>query len=1386
MDLPAAPSPARGLWSRRWIRRLTYVIVAGAALAGAGAWLVQRPAVDRWLIGKLDALAREECGLGVQAESLEIHPFQGRILLHNLALGDDLLRARLLEVDLEWATLLHAPYLRRVILQEPVLRLDRARLARIRLKEHPPSSRTPQVRLDRLEIRDGLVQVREPAWGLPRGDFHFQVAGRGVMANQMWVDLRVTSMALGQPGEALEGDLAVAADLTERKVDVQHGEARLGDNRLSFKGSYLFPRHLLNVAASGHLDLVQAQRLAGPGRPPEAWGQVDFQAQAAGTPKSLDWSGSMQGQGLRAKGLPLQAGRLTLSARGGPGEVRLERLEWSGPDGKAEASGTWTARDGYRLEAKVRNVPVAPEAGWARAEFLKGLVAEFSGEAKLPPGPGGTPWSLPGLERLSCHASGQFLQGDRKVGRLEADLEERRWRATQVQLDLPELTFQGSAAGVLGRRGLDSLEAEADLETDARDAAGMLLAWGVGMEGAPGKRVPLDMAGRTQVSCRLGWEASTGIQLSGQVDVEGPRWHGARADRMAASVSIDRDVLRVSDISLSKGDGSASGNLWLTWADLPKGSDQIDMTYQASRLPIREGLRAADLGDLPLDGVGGGTVRLHGPFDHILMEGQGQAQDGQAFGLNVPAVRADFAMDIDGERLQVTHVRVADAPEHLDADPGASAGPLALQGALDMDLKRETWKVDLQGQVDSRLLGLPGPRFQAQVDAHLDGPYTAPLGPIRVPPGQVHITGGRFAQGDQTVEGLEASALFQDGRLTVHAGLAGKPRELVDLEAVQQGADRATGSLAVNLGPDSADTAQLASRLTGNFLKDARCTFYAQGDWNAKGLQWRGTMDRLSSQFEGFSLVQSRPGKFQGDLAGMDVDLELEGRTPAGPGAAPVSQGAAYPLHQRAPGHRAAVAASNMTLSGHLPFSGQGTMALELAGASNLANLKTLMDRVVQPGQYSLMADLHPEGSAQFDLKLGGTFSETTLDGTLTLTGGRAVVHSYPLSLENLDFTAQFQGRDIIIPKSAPLRGTLAQGALTAWGRVSWHLGGISSYDLHASVENFQMRDIPTGFEVLGSLDANLKGSDQNGGLLSGSIWAQRTLYRAEINLSDLILANGLGAVTGLTTTDPSDPLNRIDLDLDVNLGEPWELDTNLLKLQGRFRGPFRIRGNLAQPGLQGRMELLPGGRVVNVFPAGDIILERGTVDFQDPTAFNPSIDVQGQIDIPPYLVTLTINGTLDHLEAHPYSTPSLRQDEIFAILINPSAVTTVGGPPGTSSQTAMNSGLASTGSGLLTSLALANFQEQLRRNLNLDRVNVAVRTETGTPEATLTVGKTVNVFGYHTPLVFTRDKQGEVTTISGQVEWRFGNFVFRLGASQSTADSMAPSGEIRHTWSPR
>ena len=387
------------------------------------------------------------------------------------------------------------------------------------------------------------------------------------------------------------------------------------------------------------------------------------------------------------------------------------------------------------------------------------------------------------------------------------------------------------------------------------------------------------------------------------------------------------------------------------------------------------------------------------------------------------------------------------------------------------------------------------------------------------------------------------------------------------------------------------------------------------------------------------------------------------------------------------------------------------------------------------------------------------------------------------------DFTLRFKGREIEIPKDDPARGLMAQGALTFWGRAKWGSGGFRDYALEASLEEFEFRDVPEGFELQGDLQASLKGSDQGGGLLEGKLQANHMLYRADINLTDILLSSSLAGVSGTSGLDPDDPMARIRLDLDLQLAEPWNFDTNLLKLQGRPLpgSSFRVKGTLARPTLQGKMDLIPGGRVTNLLPAGDIVVERGSIAFTGLTqSLLPQLDILGRVDVAPYVVNLQIRGSLDRLEMNPTSTPALRKDEITAILIDPSLAPTIGSTSSASST--MSYGLAKTSSGLLTTLALADIQERVRRTFNLDRVNVAWRAGgSGASESTVTLGKILTFSDWQLPLVFTQKRTSEVTTLSGQLEWRLGNLVLQLGTtSQSGTSGLNLTGEIRHTWSPK
>ena len=51
---------------------------------------------------------------------------------------------------------------------------------------------------------------------------------------------------------------------------------------------------------------------------------------------------------------------------------------------------------------------------------------------------------------------------------------------------------------------------------------------------------------------------------------------------------------------------------------------------------------------------------------------------------------------------------------------------------------------------------------------------------------------------------------------------------------------------------------------------------------------------------------------------------------------------------------------------------------------------------------------------------------------------------------------------------------------------------------------------------------------------------------------------------------------------------------------------------------------------------------------------------------------------------------------------------------------------------------------------------------------------------------VLSHKKSGELTITTGQVEWRFGDFILQLGASKSGSTGLGMSGDVRHTWSPK
>lgn len=1354
------------LWGRRWVRRVSYVIVAGATTLTVGPWIATRPAVLRWTVSKLDAWAREETGLPLAIGKMEVHPFLGSIVLRDVRLGGDLLTVQRIELQADFPSFFgptHRIFLIRV--ERPRLRLTEAGLAAIHLKERPPrQGPLPQVRLDFLSITGGEIELPEPLRGLPPMRYQFEMKGTGQGSNHLRVDVAGPHLSVKGPGGWERGRLDLNGEFSEAFVRVQEAYLRLGESQVRLNGRLdaKTPQtpERLEARLSGILGLAQAVRWGTTARSPLS-GNLDLDGTLAGSLAAPTWSLGAEGHGLLPANGAFLPGQLDLRATGGLEAIRVGHLRWRSPQGELDLQGTWSRKASPEATLQGRDLDLEAVGRALRLPEFQGVRGTLQAHIHGPQEPS----ALRRPDRWRADLRLALTQGGLAAGTLQATLKDGRATLDPFQLDLASIKASGTGWASLGPHGLVRLGGEGQAEVDANRVARALRAWRV---------ADLDMEGATQAQARFQWNPGTGIALDGSVTIDHPRWHGALADSLQAKVGIQGTELRVTDIDLKKDEGRGGGDLWLTWGRTAPGQKQVDMCFTAFRLPVAEGLRAADLKDgegedLPITGAASGWVRVQGPYARLALNGAAQIESGGVYGIKVPAASSDFRVDLNTLRLRLEDVRIAERPDLLGGPGSAPEGALALSGKADMDLRRWTWSMDLGGRLDTQLLALPGPRIQSQVAARLLGPITRPFGDLDLPEGQIHLSRGRIFFGNQSVEGFEGRVSLDRGRLDGRLAIEGMARPLLDLQVRQAGLDL-TGSLSLTISPESAHTDTLARSLTEDLLEDLSVSATAQGRWKGgRDLAWSGSLDRLAAQFSAFELHQTRPSALRGNALGAEVDITLEGGA-------------------RGPAGAATAQAARVHLSGTVPFLKSSPMAIQAQGGADLAHMKSILDRIMELDEYSFLSELRVQGTSRFDLLAHGTYAEPQLDGTLSLEAGQLHLRGYQ-GVEDLRAEVVLKNRTLAVSEEKPIRGTLAHGELKASGAATWRLGGLDAYALKASLTNFQLRDVPDGLDLQGTLRATLEGTEE-GGLLKGRLRADRLSYQTEVKLADLILRSALSDSGGLVGLDLDDPLERIRLDLDLDLRAPWSFDTNLLKLEGQTDGPFQVLGTLAHPVPKGTLLFQPGGRITNIFPAGDMVVNQGSLTFSEARPLDPLINLQGSVSsIPGYTVNLDIRGTLSNLSIVPTSTPSLRQDEIVAILINPGNVANVGTAGASSgvTQGAITSGLASAGSGLISTLAFAPLQEQLRRTLGLDRVNVAVRTTTlGTTETEVTLGKSINLLGQRSAFVVSHKKSGELSITSGQVEWRFGNFILQLGASKGGSDGLNPSGEIRHTWSPK
>jgi len=182
-------------------------------------------------------------------------------------------------------------------------------------------------------------------------------------------------------------------------------------------------------------------------------------------------------------------------------------------------------------------------------------------------------------------------------------------------------------------------------------------------------------------------------------------------------------------------------------------------------------------------------------------------------------------------------------------------------------------------------------------------------------------------------------------------------------------------------------------------------------------------------------------------------------------------------------------------------------------------------------------------------------------------------------------------------------------------------------------------------FEVLPDLDARLSGTWRlNGPVddlnLSGDLVVDRMNLTTKDHLATILLS-WIGS-TGQSTAE-----GGLSLNLHVDAEETIDLRSPFVRLKGS--AGLEVTGTSNRPGLVGQVEVLEGGEATLLGNRYEI--ERGSLNFSNPEAIDPFIDLQASTWVQDYQVTVQLAGTLDRFVSTAVSTPPLSLPDIYSLL---------------------------------------------------------------------------------------------------------------------------------------
>lgn len=375
--------------------------------------------------------------------------------------------------------------------------------------------------------------------------------------------------------------------------------------------------------------------------------------------------------------------------------------------------------------------------------------------------------------------------------------------------------------------------------------------------------------------------------------------------------------------------------------------------------------------------------------------------------------------------------------------------------------------------------------------------------------------------------------------------------------------------------------------------------------------------------------------------------------------------------------------------------------------------------------------------------RVGGTLSRPQVNGQADLADGRFLPPAIPNSVEHLRALVWFYPETVVLDR---LDAAFAGGTVTASGRVDLAAAQRPlGYRFEAAARNIAPR-WPAGWQLRGDADLSLA-STAEGRQLRGEVRLDRIWYLQDIDLSPAQLVQRMLARNRVEVAVTDEPLLTTALGIVVRGPDALRVRNNLARLSGD--ADLVVRGTLARPVVFGQVALEPGGTAT--YGGNVYTLERGTINFANPSRIEPLLDVVARTRVSEYAVVVNLSGSLERLTTSFSSDPPLPDLDILGLLTT--GAPTEGGvlsdlapEPGAPSRESVAAGA------LLYGQAAALLTERVGKLFGFDRVQVRPLTAGDTlSTAAITVGKRISRQVYVT---YSLDPASTAQQVL-QVEWR-------------------------------